>query len=332
MRTLRRSLALLLMPLYSGCHGVMSAMDPASAEDARLDWLARVLIAASALVFVVVIGLMLVASARRHASTAPIDLTPRSDRLIVYGGAVIPGVIVTVLFLLSLGAMRRYPTRVTPNPITFQVTGHQWWWDIDYVADSARAFRTANELHVPVGTPVRITLVSADVIHSFWVPQLHGKIDLIPGDTNEIRFLATRPGTYRGQCAEYCGLQHAHMAFIVVAEDSLRWVQWAAEQSRAAGSPVDTSLARGAALIANGPCAACHTIRGTAAAGTVGPDLTHVGSRQTLAAGALPNNLATMEAWITSAQEFKPGTLMPSMSQFTGDQLRAMATYLRSLQ
>jgi cytochrome c oxidase subunit 2 len=332
MRALRRSFALLMMPLYSGCHGVMSTMDPASVEGARLDWLARVLIAASALVFVVVVGLMLVAAARRHAQTTPIDLTPRNERLIVCGGAVIPGVILTVLFLLSLGAMRRYPTRVTQNPITFQVTGRQWWWEITYVADSARAFRTANELHVPVGTPVRITLVSADVIHSFWVPQLHGKIDLIPGDTNEIRFLATRPGMYRGQCAEYCGLQHAHMALVVVAEDSLQWVQWAAEQSRSAGSPVDTSLERGAALIANGPCAACHTIRGTAAAGTVGPDLTHVGSRQTLAAGALPNNLATMEAWITSAQQFKPGTLMPSMSQFTGDQLRAMAMYLRSLQ
>lgn len=310
----------------------MSPMLPASRESSTINHVTWVLVIASTAVFVVVMIIMLVAALRHRHASDDVDLTPRSTHWIVYGGAVVPGVILTALFLLSLGAMRAFPSAASRHTITYRVIGRQWWWDVEYLApDMSVQFHTANELHVPVGSTVRVIVLSGDVIHSFWVPQMQGKIDLIPGDTNEVRFTATRAGVYRGQCAEYCGLQHAHMALDVVAEDSVQWSQWIADQTRNAPTPADSFTAMGATLIATGACSKCHTIRGTAADGTVGPDLTHVGSRRTLAAGALPNNLATMEAWIASAQRLKPGAFMPSMSQFTGNQLRAMAAYLSGL-
>ncbi len=328
----RRLAFALLAACLAGCARAMTPLRPASSESATIDHVAWLLIVAAISVFTVVMIIMLVAALRRTLPAGPVDLSPRSTHWIVYGGAVVPGVILTALFLLSLGAMRAFPSAAARHTITYRVIGRQWWWDVEYLApDGSVQFRTANELHVPVGSTVRVIVLSGDVIHSFWVPQMQGKIDLIPGDTNEVRFTATRAGVYRGQCAEYCGLQHAHMAFEVVAEDSLQWAAWVADQTRPAMAPADSFTAMGATLVTSGACSKCHTIRGTPADGMVGPDLTHVGSRRTLAAGALPNDMATMEAWIASAQRLKPGAFMPSMSQFTGNQLRAMAAYLRGL-
>jgi cytochrome c oxidase subunit 2 len=178
--------------------------------------------------------------------------------------------------------------------------------------------------------PVALDLKSADVIHSFWVPALAGKLDMIPGKTNRLRILAQRAGEFRGQCAEYCGGPHAFMAFHVVAEDPQRFAAWAARQ-REPAQPLGGALAaRGAELFA-ASCAACHTVRGAAAAGTRGPDLTHVGSRRTIAAGALPNNAGTLAAWIAASQKIKPGNLMPSFREFRGEELRALASYLEGL-
>ena len=290
------------------------------------------MVALAALVYVVVIAVMIFAVARRRSESASVDLTERSALPVIVGGAVIPAAILVVVFLAGLAAMRAYPARGAERAVSYKVTGYQWWWDVEYEDPMLdRRFRTANEIHVPVGRPVRITLVSGDVIHSFWVPRLQGKIDLIPGDTNEIRFVARKPGTYRGQCAEYCGLQHAHMALTVVAEDSASFEQWLATQRAPAAVPADSVTALGERTVVTGPCAMCHTIRGTEAAGQIAPDLTHVGSRATIAAGALPNSLGNIEAWITNAQSLKPGARMPSLTQFTGTQLRAMALYLQSL-
>jgi cytochrome c oxidase subunit 2 len=261
-----------------------------------------------------------------------VELAPVSVRPVIIAGAVIPSLVLVVLFVVGLGAMRAYPSPRGEEPVTFVVTGHQWWWEIAHRDPASNAwFLTANELHVPVGRQVEIRLTSADVIHSFWVPRLHGKIDVIPGDTTAIRFTAAKAGRYRGQCAEYCGLQHTNMAFTVVAEDPAAFARWLAAQRTPALAPADTQARLGEALVVRGPCAGCHTIAGTPANGRIGPDLTHVGSRATIGAGTLRNDVATMEGWISDAQSLKPGAKMPSLPQFTGRELLAMTSYLESL-
>jgi cytochrome c oxidase subunit 2 len=317
----------------TGCHGVMSTLDPASHESGMIASTTWWLVGASTVIYAVVCAAMVAATSRhRDRSTSSVDLSAASERMIVWYGAIIPGAILVALFVLTLTAMHRYPATISRRAVTYHVTAHQWWWDVAWVdALSGRAMHSANEIHVPVGTPVRISLTTDDVIHTFWVPQLQGKIDLIPGDTNEIRFTALRAGVYRGQCAEFCGAQHAHMAFVVVAEPVDSFAQWMASEEAPAAEPYDSATRRAQQLVVSGPCGICHTIRGTTASGTIGPDLTHIGSRLTLAAGELPNNVGTMEAWITNAQSLKPGVAMPSMRLFTGDQLRAVAAYLEGL-
>jgi cytochrome c oxidase subunit II len=314
-------------------HSAMSTLGAGSREAARVTQLTWFLIIVAAVVYVIVIAAMLFAIMRRRdVGIDTVDLAPKSVRPVILGGAVIPGAILLVLFIAGLGAMRAYPTPAGATPLRFTVVGHQWWWEATYGdSTSAEGFHTASEIHVPVGRQVEITLTSADVIHSFWVPRLQGKIDVIPGDTNTIRFTAAKPGTFRGQCAEYCGVQHANMAFSIVAEEPAAFQRWLDAQRRPAASPADAKARLGEQLVVTGPCASCHTIGGTPAAGRMGPDLTHVASRAMLAAGTLDNNRATMEAWITNAQSLKPGVLMPNLPQFTGRELLAMTSYLESL-
>jgi len=189
----------------------------------------------------------------------------------------------------------------------------------------------ANELHLPVGRPVRIQLKSNDVIHSFWVPNLHGKMDLIPGRETVLWLQADRPGVYRGQCAEYCGLQHAHMAFVVEALPPEEFVAWVAQRQQPPAEPAGTA-GRGQQAFFRHGCAVCHTIRGTPADGQLGPDLTHVGGRMSLGAGILPNNVGTIAGWIAGAQHIKPANKMPSFNTFSGEELRAIAAWLASLE
>jgi cytochrome c oxidase subunit 2 len=178
---------------------------------------------------------------------------------------------------------------------------------------------------------VRLVLATKDVIHSFWVPELQGKIDLIPGSTNKLSLVAKRAGTYHGICAEFCGMEHAKMGLVVVAEDSTTFRQWARAQLAEAAAPTDSLAVAGEQLFESGPCAMCHTVRGTRAGGAVAPDLTHVGSRTTIAAGSLPNTLGNLEAWIANAQSIKPGARMPTITTFSGRDLRAVATYVAGL-
>lgn len=312
----------------------MTTLGAGSREAARVTNLTWFLIILSAVIYVIVIGVMIVAIRRRRADPAgDADLTPVGVRPVIIGGAVIPGLILVALFLAGLGAMRAYPTPAGTTPVRLTVTGHQWWWEVSFRDPaSGQLVRSANEIHVPVGRQVEIALTSADVIHSFWVPRLQGKIDVIPGDTNVIRFTATKAGRYRGQCAEYCGMQHANMAFEVVADDDATFRRWLVAQEQPAASPSDSVTRLGQALVVGGPCAMCHTIRGTPAAGVIGPDLTHLGARATLAAGTLPNDRATLAGWVSNAPALKPGVRMPALPQFTGRQLLAITTYLESLQ
>ena len=213
--------------------------------------------------------------------------------------------------------------------VTIEVTGKQWWWQVRYLpGDVSRQFLTANEIHIPVGQPVRLKLIGSDVIHSFWVPQLAGKMDAIPGQTNETWLEADRPGVYRGQCTEYCGLEHARMGLLVVAQSPADFQAWWARQLEAPSAPQGTALA--GQQVFQSHCAGCHAVRGTEAEGALGPDLSHLMQRTTIASGALPNDSQTLAHWIADPQSLKPGSLMPA-PQLSGQDLANVHAYLQTL-
>jgi cytochrome c oxidase subunit II len=212
-----------------------------------------------------------------------------------------------------------------------KITGSQWWWEIEYVdSASSRRLVTANELHIPVGAPIRIELAARDVIHSFWVPRLHGKLDMVPGHRNVMWLRADSAGVYRGQCAEFCGHQHAKMALTVVAEPREAFDAWLNHQLQPAPPPATTDQIRGREVFESSTCLMCHTIRGTSAAASTGPDLTHLASRGTIAAGTLPNTRGNLGGWITDPHSIKPGVKMPANS-LSPDDLHALLSYLESL-
>lgn len=220
------------------------------------------------------------------------------------------------------------------QPVRIDIIGRRWWWEVRYQGPqgSAHWVPLANELYLPVGRPAHITLRSADVIHSFWVPSLAGKVDMIPGRVNRLVLQADEPGIHRGQCAEYCGGQHALMALYTVVVSPAEFDAWLQRQSRIAGIPEDGFLKKGHDAFMQAGCADCHGVRGTAATGTTGPDLTHVGSRRSLGAGILRNHVGTMAGWIADAQTLKPGNLMPVTRTLDGEELRALAAWMGSLQ
>lgn len=332
MSRIRLASAVVALGALTGCVP-QSTLWPAGAGADRIARLSWFLIILAAAVYLVVMAIMLIAAFRNRArQPLTVDLTPHSTRPVAIGGAIVPGAILLLIFVVGMAIMGAFPTRTAPRELTLHVIAHQWWWQIDYDYPSLQQrFTTANEIHIPVGIPVKAYLTSVDVIHSFWVPRLQGKLDVIPGDTNDIRLLAKEPGTYRGQCAEFCGLQHAHMGIVVVAESPAQFATWAGQQLASGHVPADSEQLLGQRLFVGGPCAMCHTVRGTPANGKVGPDLTHVGSRQTIGAALMPNTLGTLEGWIANAQALKPGVAMPPMTQFTGQELRAVATYVSSL-
>jgi cytochrome c oxidase subunit 2 len=231
-----------------------------------------------------------------------------------------------VVFVVMLHDMAALSAAGRDPTLTVEVTGHDWWWEVRY---PDRHVTTANEIHILVGQPVRLVLRSADVIHSFWVPQLAAKTDLIPGKTNVTWLQARVAGTYRGQCAEYCGLQHAHMALLVVADPPEAFAAWVRQQRATATAPGAPLAASGRAVFERSSCAACHSIGGTTARGTIGPNLTHLGSRHTIGAGTLPNTPDNLAAWITDPQAAKPGAAMPPQP-LTPQELRALVAYLES--
>jgi cytochrome c oxidase subunit 2 len=303
---------------------VQSALNPQGPDAAVIAEMGWVLIVGAAVVFAITMALAVYAVFVRRERAARLS----SRALILGGGIAFPAVTLAALLVYSL--VRASDLSVAgEGALRIEVTGHQWWWRVHYLDDSGRVdFATANEIHIPAGLPVDLTLRSADVIHSFWVPTLAGKLDMIPGRANRMRLTAAAPGTYRGQCAEYCGGPHGFMAFLVIAQPPAEFEAWAARQRERA--PADARHAQGASLFA-AHCAACHAVRGTAAGGSRGPDLTHVGGRSTIGAGRLPMNAGTLAAWIASGQRLKPGNLMPQFEHFSDEELRALAGYLESL-
>jgi cytochrome c oxidase subunit 2 len=318
-------LTVLAVLLVAGCGGPQSALSPAGPGAARIAGQWWLLLAVATVLYAATMAALLVAVLRRRPP--PPERDAGLARWIVVGGGAVPAAIVVALLAttagdhLSLGAGTG-----AGGPLRVQVIGHQWWWEIRY---PEHGVVTANELHVPVGRTVEVALSTTDVIHSFWVPALEGKRDMIPGRANPLRLEAARPGVYRGQCAEYCGWQHARMAFLVVAETPERFADWLAAQRAAAADPVEPTRQAGRDAFV-GFCGSCHTVRGTAAAGRFGPDLTHVGGRRTLAAGLLPNTPETLAAWIADPQALKPGNKMPALG-LAGDRVAALAAYLTGL-
>jgi cytochrome c oxidase subunit 2 len=282
-------------------------------------------------VYVLVMLAALWAAARRRR---PEDETPRAARVTTTTVVAATGMTTVILIgftVASVVAGRGLTTPNRPGAITVDVIGHQWWWEFQYHdVTPSDVVTSPNELHVPVGVPVHIKASSRDVIHSFWVPNLHGKRDLIPGAPSDMWFQADAPGIYRGQCAEFCGLQHARMAFVVVAEPMNVFLTWIAAQRQPARAATDGDARRGFDVFMQSTCVTCHTVRGTSAGSHVGPDLTHVGSRLMLGAGTLPNTRAELINWVTNPHVAKPGVRMPP-APLTADDRNAVVTYLRSL-
>jgi cytochrome c oxidase subunit 2 len=280
-------------------------------------------------VFAAVIALLVVSLLRRRRPET--SAGERSRARSVAAGAGISALLLLVLLAASEGAGRAVVAPVGPDALAIQVTGHQWWWEVRYPGSSpADDVTTANEIHVPVGRPVRFELASADVIHSFWVPALNGKKDLIPGHATRHLFRADRPGVFPGQCAEFCGYQHAHMGLVVVAEEPGRFDAWLAGQRTLAREPDEPAAEHGRAVFLSSPCVLCHTIRGIGAFGHKAPDLTHLASRSTIAAGMLPNTPGHLAGWVTDAPAIKPGNKMPPNLLEAAD-LDDLVTYLGTL-
>lgn len=321
----------------------LSVLDPASPPAESIRGLFVLVAAVTAAIFLLVEGVLIYALVTGRRRAGPADPEPAQ----VYGSKPIeiawtaaPALVVFVLVLLVgrvIWEVRPDPDRPPPGaePLRVTVVGHQWWWEYRYESYNGRdlGFVTANELHIPTGEagtprPVYLTLQSADVCHSFWVPRLGGKTDLLPGRTNQMWIQTDQPGVYLGQCAEYCGAQHAHMLLRVVAEPPAAFEKWlAAEAAPAADSPAGQV---GKAEFLSLSCVNCHTIRGTPARGTFGPDLTHLMARQTLAAGTVENTPANLRAWVNNPQAVKPGCLMPAFA-LTEPNLTKAVDYLETL-
>jgi cytochrome c oxidase subunit II len=255
-------------------------------------------------------------------------------RLVVWGGIGLPIVILLGFLVVSVNTDRRSLAAQfgdSEDVLTIEITGRQFWWDVRYRADSPHLeIRTANEIHIPVGRPVRLELRSADVIHSFWVPTLQGKMDLIPGRVNTLFIQADEPGVMLGHCAEFCGDAHAHMRMIVVAQHPAEFEEWQESQLRRRERPTDPALAEGFDVFMAKACAFCHAISGTMAGGRTGPDLTHFGARRTIGAAILPNTRGHLMGWLADPQTLKPGNHMPSVP-VEGQDLQRLADYLLSL-
>ena len=289
------------------------------------------MLGAATIVFLGALAMLVMAWVKRGVPGLPLlgQRESLSEGLVLIFGIGIPIVVLVALFAVSDVYMvgQTSPPNPRTTAMTIDVIGHQWWWEVRYPGTDAV---TANEIHMPVYTRVNLVATTADVIHSFWVPALNRKIDMIPGRRNRILLYASSPGVYRGQCSQYCGLQHAGMAMYVIAQRPAAYRTWLANMSATASSPTTTAAQTGKRLFMSSQCASCHTIAGTQAQGTVGPNLTRVASRATLAAATIRNTPAELRAWITNPQAIKPGNRMPDLG-LAPSEVEAIAAYLETL-
>jgi cytochrome c oxidase subunit II len=329
-------LALRALPLaaltlvLAGCGGNQNTLDPKGKPEHAISHLWWWTMTGAWIGFAVVCGLLFLGWLRRNRTELPFGGDDRAGTaLVVALGIVVPVIVLSLLFFWSDVVVVRStaaPARGTTR-LTVRVIGHQWWWEARY--DGTKAV-TANEIHIPTGVRVQVIGTTDDVIHSFWIPELNRKIDLIPGQSNRLLLEADQAGTYEGQCAEFCGLQHAHMTATVIAEPPAAFRAWLANMGRPARAPANADERRGREVFLSEPCSACHRLRGTPANGDIGPDLTHLQTRRTLAAGTIPNNPAGLAGWIADPQHVKPGNRMPAVRLGDSD-FGALVAYLESL-
>jgi cytochrome c oxidase subunit II len=333
----RQLLALGVAAQLTGCSGSMNFMQgsgPAANNIAALGWFVLIVFGAVSIVVWILIAWL----ARRRRGTldwhAPVHANG-GQRWIYVGGIAIPVAVLAIVFIATLQTMQHFPmahTADTREP-PVRVIGHQWWFEAQYTVPGTHdVIASPTEVHIPVGRPIELALETRDVIHSFWVPKLHGKVDLVPGQVNFVRIQADRPGRYIGECGEFCGVQHAHMRVEVVAHSPEEYARWLEHQRLDVIEPSSEQARAGQQVFMNAACPLCHSVRGTGAQGSAGPDLTHVASRKHIAGGMLLNNRANLQAWVTHAQSLKPGARMPSLTQFDGAELNALVTYLQTLQ
>lgn len=312
--------------IIAGCDGGQSAftgLGPVSSRIALLTW---IMFIGAALITLLICALMLIAIAGpagwRHNLTR--------EKTIVWGGIVFPVVTLTALLVYGFLVLKAGGELVrAENPVRISVVGEQWWWRVIYRHDDGRTTESANELRIPTGRPVEVELSTADVVHSFWIPAYAGKVDMIPGRINTLHFVADKPGVVSGQCAEYCGGAHALMSFYTMAMTPSDYDAWLAKEQ---ANAIPTFEKEGERVFLSSGCGGCHTIRGTRASGKIGPDLTHVGSRQSLGAGILPNTKEGFVKWISRHKTIKPENLMPPFDIFSESELQSLSVYLNSLE
>jgi len=331
--------AILLLPaLLAGCNGIQTMTGGQGRESQGFNGLFTIFNAVAAIFFLLVLAFLAAAILRRRGSRA--DGMP-DEKAVEPRDAALNTLLIVWVALVGLGLVGltlaswlgdRSAVAAAANPrVDITVTGRQWWWQVDYGgAQANQGFTTANEIHLPVGVPARITLRSNDVIHSFWIPNLAGKQDLIPGRQNDITVTPTAIGRYRGQCAEYCGLQHAHMAFDVIVESPEDFARWRQAQLAPPRAPDNPLRQAGYNYVTTRECSSCHNISGTSASGRVGPDLTHVASRLSIGAGTYPMTRGHLYGWVADPQSAKPGNAMPVVG-LDPNELHAVVAYLESL-
>jgi cytochrome c oxidase subunit 2 len=318
----------------SGLEVNQSVLSPAGIQASSIHALWSLMVWVCAAVFIAVLAALFVAVVRgtRNRSEDESDLP--SERALTRSVGVAVGLTVVTLIMLLVASVwtgRTVGSLHASSAVTIAITGHQWWWEIQYEdAVPSQRVMTANELHIPINRPVVLKVTSRDVIHSFWVPNLQGKRDLIPGYTTALWLQASRAGVFRGQCAEFCGMQHAHMALDVVAESDQDFEEWLDAMRQPGRDPAESTPRKGREVFMQARCAGCHTVRGTEAASQIAPDLTHIATRSTLGAGTLPNTPENLASWIRDPQRVKPGNQMPP-NPLAADDLQAVVAYLETL-
>lgn len=318
--------------------GIQSALNPSGPNAASLAslWWLMFYVCSAVYVLVLIFLAIAIKNGRRERDLNPVlnpsPQTEKRRRNAVLSAVVVTTLVLFMFLLYSFSTGRSLTADIAnKNGLSIEVTGRQWWWEVRYNdVDASNIFTTANEIHIPVGVPVLFTLHGGDVIHSFWVPNLAGKKDLIPGKISTQWLQADKPGVYRGQCAEYCGLQHARMAFWIVADTPEQFIAWRRNQTQTSLPPATDSQRRGQQVFLSSSCVMCHAINGTTAGANFGPNLTHVGSRNTIAAATLSNTREHLSRWIVDSQQFKPGNKMPQNNLGQAD-LDAVVDYLQSL-
>lgn len=318
--------AALAVGTWCGCDGIQSALEPAGREAEQLADLFWWMAAGTLVIWLAVLGL-----AVYSVRVDPERGKRRENLFIITFGAVVPTVVLTGLLAYGLAILPGQVALAPEGALKISVDGELWWWRVHYETPGGNSVQLANEVRMPVGQPVQFELRSSNVIHSFWIPSIGGKKDMIPGRINRLALTPTKTGTYRGICAEYCGTSHALMGFFAVVLEQDEFSAWLNRQMQDAPEPANELATRGRELFMANGCGACHAIRGTSATGAIGPDLTHVGSRLSIGAGTLPTTRNNLVKWIGRVHQVKPGVLMPHFGMLQEEDLQAIAAYLEGL-